>query len=116
MLGRYLSAAVVGVLISAWLASIAYSVFYLRNAQALAIGVERDTVTYQEVFDEANQVRLGALQFPRGSVFAAVKKAWGEGGPPRPYPGGLIAPPATASAITRPADTAAPRRAIGPRR
>jgi len=116
MLSRYLSAALIGVLISAWLASIAYSVFYLRTAQALAVGVERDTQTYQEVFDEANEVRLGQLQFPRGRLFNAVKGAWATPLSVRPYPGGLIAPPATASAIGRPGDTATPRRSMGPRR
>jgi hypothetical protein len=117
MLTRYLSAAAIGVLISAWLASAAYAFFYVRRANALAVGVGRDTATYEEIFSEANEVRLGELRFPRSRVFTTVREAWTDTTRPRPYPNGLISPPTVPTPVTRPgAAPARPRRSLGPRR
>jgi hypothetical protein len=116
MLSRYLSAIVIGLLVSAWLVAAAFSTFYVINSRDLARGVATGTATYQRLFRDADQQRLAELQFPRGRLFRTVQTSWSSTLPRRAYPNGLVATPSQASAISRPGGGTTARPRVGPRR
>jgi len=79
MLGRYVSAVVITLLVVAWALSGAYGYVRLRAATELSGSVSRGTTTFEQELDQPRADILNQRSFPENVVVNAVKAAWGAG-------------------------------------
>lgn len=102
MIGRYLGAAVIGLLIVGWLASAAYGWFHAGSSLDLAESVKQSARSFQQELEQPREDLLAGAPFPANRIVDAVKSAWSEGPSVGAYPQDVIGQPPVAGAVARP--------------
>jgi hypothetical protein len=102
MIGRYLGAAVIALLIVGWFASAAYGWLHSSSSLNLAGSVKQSARSFQQELEQPREDLLAEARFPAGRIVDAVKSAWSEGPSVGAYPQDVIGQPPAAGAVTRP--------------
>lgn len=95
MLGRYLTAAVVTLCVTACVTVAAWCVICVDRDTRLARAVAQQTGLFREALEEPKEAPLAEGTFPAGRVLEAVANAWAEGVPSEEYPRALPASPSS---------------------
>jgi hypothetical protein len=93
-MSRLLQAALIAVLVVAWIATGVYDYLRLERATELAESVARGTRTFQHELDNPRMDLLAEHAFPQDRVFEAVKGAWAEPVRAGQHASSVLGPPA----------------------
>jgi hypothetical protein len=103
MVGRYVRAVVIALLVVAWALAAAYGYVCLGSATELASSVSRGTATFQQELEHPRVDLVAQRGFPEGAVVNALKATWAEGIKASAYPQDVLFSPASpASPAARP--------------